>query len=169
MQCLPASHTPDRVAQPSNLWLAIAFAAIASQIACVSGEDRHHAIVAENIDLPANEWVELGNNLALRTPGDNNEVCLEPAAPFTATDDFSIHGPDGGRIQPKVRLVSERGEYPLENLSLTNLSLPTDARGEALCLGAIVGAKLATEYRAVRVWSPSRLALRRVTWNSRHK
>ena len=169
MQFLPASHIPDRVAQQSDLWLAIAFVAIASQIACVSGADRHHAIVAENIDLPANEWVELGKNLVLKTRGDNNEVCLEPAAPFSVTDDFSIHGPDGRPIQPKVRLASDSGEYALENLSQTNLSLPTDARADALCLGAIVGAKLAPEYRAVRIWSPSRLALKRVTWNSGHK
>ena len=134
--------------------------AIASQMACVRAENRHHAIIAENLEVQANEWVELGKDQKLKTPGDNNEVCLHPASPFALRDDFSIAAPGGLRILPKVRLVSDGGEYALEHASLT---------AEALCLGATVGARLNSEYRAVRIWSPAPLSLMRVQWNSSHK
>jgi hypothetical protein len=89
------------------------------QAACAGADNRYHATVAENVELPANEWVELGRDLELKTPGDNNEICLEPASPFVLRDDFSIAAPDGARIVPKVRLVSDRGEYALDKASLS--------------------------------------------------
>jgi hypothetical protein len=138
----------------------VLFAVLAAHASCEQAAPSDHKIVTRKIEIPAREWVNFESKLKLKTPGDSHEVCFYPSAPFTLGDGFSIAAPDGEQLVPKARLVSDAGEYVLENLSLT---------ADALCVGTSVGAQIDNEYRGVRVWSPGRLSLERIEWNSGNK
>jgi hypothetical protein len=98
----------------------------------------------------------------LRTPSDNNKVCLTPEPPFSLNlDRWAFEGPKGMRIVPRVA-VSGAGDSKLE---LTNLS----SYGEDLCFGASVGARLGGPFDGVRIWSAEPLMVGRVEWRSTHK
>jgi hypothetical protein len=133
----------------------------ASASGCDPFDHTQATLIATDVDVPAGRWVRLEAPEPLRTPSDDNEVCLRVSEGWGFDGDaFALVSPDGRRVVPRVELISSEG-------SLVALTLPI-YQGD-FCLSTETGKPPHAPYRAVRIRGDVGLSLREIWWYSTHK
>jgi hypothetical protein len=136
----------------------------ATLVACTS-PDVQHVELARSTTLEAGSPRRFLALEALRTPGDNHQVCLAPSSPYAVDDSlWGIRRPDGTTATVFGALLRADGEVD----SLESLSTWSDGT-QYLCLMLPVGDAPSSTYTGVRLSSDQSIALQSVFWLSTYK
>lgn len=131
---------------------------------CIPPETQH-VDLAQHATLPAHIRTQFAASTTLRTPGDNNQVCLAPAPPFSVDDSlWGIRTRDGATANVAGVLVRPDGRTD----SLESLVIWGDST-DYLCLMLRVGDAPSSTYSAVALTSSRSIELEKVFWLSTYK
>src|SRR5262245_13736715 len=124
---------------------------------CNAGDDRQFVTVATHLPIPAGV-TKLRAPVPLRTPSDNNEVCLTPELPYRFDSDrFALVGSTGDPVVLRVSASNRQSTVELAGRV---------SYGEDLCFAADVGADIGGPFDTIQIDSSSELRLAKVEWHS---